>query len=133
MKRFLFLIVFNIFLFCSIDFTNDTGNPVDVIGHGTHVSGTIAATANDENPHVGVAFDAVILPCKLGDYGMYQSAQIKAIQFCVDQGVRIANCSFGGYGASQAVFDVMQKAGVDGDMIFLICMTSINLLLFVHK
>ena len=103
-----------------MDFTNDTGNPVDVIGHGTHVSGTIAATANDENPHVGVAFDAVILPCKLGDYGMYQSAQIKAIQFCVDQGVRIANCSFGGYGASQAVFDVMQKAGVDGDMIFLI-------------
>lgn len=103
-----------------IDFTNDTGNPVDLLGHGTHVSGTIAATANDGHPHVGVAFDAVILPCKLGDFGMYQSAQIKAIQFCVQEGVKIANCSFGGYGANQAIFDVMQKAGEDGDMLFLV-------------
>jgi len=103
-----------------VDFTNDTGAPVDVMSHGTHVSGTIAASANDGNPLVGVAYGARILPCKLGDYGMNQSAFIKAVEFCVQEGVKIANCSFGGYGANQAIFDVLQEAGENGDMIFII-------------
>lgn len=101
-----------------VDFYNNDGNPDDVHGHGTHCSGTIAASANDDNPHVGVAFSATILPCKVGDFGMPQSAIIAAIQFCVAEGVKIANCSYGGYFGGQAEYDAYAAAGVEG-MIFL--------------
>ena len=74
-----------------VDFYNNDGDPNDVHGHGTHCSGTIAASANDEHPHAGVAFNATILPCKVGDFGMPHSAIIAAIEFCVAEGVKIAN------------------------------------------
>jgi subtilisin family serine protease len=101
-----------------VDFYNNDGDPNDVHGHGTHCSGTIAASANDENPHAGVAFNATILPCKVGDSGMPNSAIIAAVQFCVAQGVNIANCSYGGYFPSQAAYDAYAAAGTEG-MIFL--------------
>ena len=101
-----------------VDFYNNDGDPNDVHGHGTHCSGTIAASANDEHPHAGVAFNATILPCKVGDFGMPHSAIIAAVQFCVAEGVKIANCSYGGFFPSQASYDAYAAAGVEG-MIFL--------------
>ena len=38
------------------------GDPMDVFGHGTHVSGTIGARANDGIGIVGVAWNVTILP-----------------------------------------------------------------------
>ena len=101
-----------------VDFYNNDGDPNDIHGHGTHCSGTIAASANDEHPHAGVAFNATILPCKVGDSGMPHSAIIAAIEFCVAEGVKIANCSFGGFFPSQAAYDAYAAAGTEG-MIFL--------------
>ena len=101
-----------------VDFYNDDGFPEDVHGHGTHCSGTIAASANDEFPHAGVAFNSTILPCKVGDFGMPHSAIIAAVQFCAKEGVKIANCSYGGYFPSQASYDAYAEAGSQG-MIFL--------------
>ncbi|MDB4713043.1 S8 family serine peptidase, partial [bacterium] len=101
-----------------VDFYNNDGDPNDVHGHGTHCSGTIAASGNDEFPHAGVAFNATILPCKVGDFGMPNSAIIAAIEFCVSEGVKIANCSYGGYFPSQAAYDAYAVAGTEG-LIFL--------------
>ena len=36
-----------------VDFYNNDGDPNDVHGHGTHCSGTIAASANDQLPPRG--------------------------------------------------------------------------------
>jgi subtilisin family serine protease len=102
-----------------VDFYNNDGDPNDVHGHGTHCSGTIAASANDDSPHAGVAFNATILPCKVGDFGMPHSAIIAAIEFCVSEGVGIANCSYGGYFPSQASYDAYAAAGAEG-LIFLV-------------
>ncbi|MBG18295.1 MAG: hypothetical protein CMB77_08095 [Euryarchaeota archaeon] len=101
-----------------VDFYNGDGFPEDIHGHGTHCSGTIAASANDEFPHAGVAFNSTILPCKVGDFGMPNSAIIAAVQFCAQEGVGIANCSYGGYFPSQAAYDAYAEAGTKG-VIFL--------------
>ncbi len=105
--------------FNGIDAFDDDGFPEDLHGHGTHCSGTIAASANDGNPHVGVAYNAKILPCKLGDRGAAQSAQIKAIDFLISEKVKIANCSYGGFFPSQAVFEAMSKGG-EANILFLV-------------
>ena len=99
-----------------VDFYNNDGNPDDVHGHGTHCSGTIAASANDQFPHAGVAFNSTILPCKVGDFGMPNSAIIAAVEFCVAEGVKIANCSYGGFFPSQAAYDAYAAAGTEGMM-----------------
>ena len=97
-----------------------SGDPMDIHGHGTHCSGTIAAAANDGNPHVGVAWNVRIMALKAGNFFIAQSAQAAGIQFAADHGVRIINGSFGGPGFSQAMFDVYSAGGDEG-MIFAIC------------
>ena len=37
------------------------GDPMDGHGHGSHVAGTIGASANDEGPHVGVAWNVMLM------------------------------------------------------------------------
>ncbi|SVC32295.1 uncharacterized protein METZ01_LOCUS285149, partial [marine metagenome] len=101
-----------------IDFLNSDGDPEDPVGHGTHVTGTIAAAANNGSPHVGVAFNAKILACKIGDFYMDTASIAAAVQFCVDHGVRIVNGSYGGLWASSAMYDVY-KAGGENDIIFI--------------
>ena len=101
-----------------IDFLNSDGDPEDPVGHGTHVSGTIAAAANNGSPHVGVAFDAKILACKVGDFFIDNASIASAVQFCVDHGVKIVNGSYGGYLPSTAMYDVY-KAGGENDIIFI--------------
>jgi len=97
-----------------------SGDPMDTHGHGTHVSGTIAAAENDGNPHVGVAWNTRIMALKGGDYFILTSAQIAGIQFAADEGVRIINGSFGGPGFSQSTYDAY-SAGGDRGIIFPIC------------
>ncbi len=50
------------------DFVNDDDNPMDDNGHGTHVSGTVAAEDNDEGV-VGVAPEADLYGLKVLDSG----------------------------------------------------------------
>jgi subtilisin family serine protease len=101
-----------------IDFFNVDGNPEDPVGHGTHVAGTIVAAANNDSPHVGVAFNAKIMACKVGNMFISDSAVAAAVQFCVDHKVKIVNGSYGGSEPSSAMYDVY-KAGGENDMIFI--------------
>ncbi len=105
-------------------FTNDlhginaitgTGDPMDDVGHGTHVSGTIGAAANDGNPMVGVTWHVQLMACKfLGQYGGVNSDAITCIQYAVANGARISNNSWGGGGYSQALYDAIYAAGQKG-------------------
>ena len=98
-----------------IDSRNGDGFPEDTDGHGTHCSGTIAASGNDDFPHVGVAYNVTILPVKASNGGSFpHSAIIKGINFLIQEGVTIANCSYGGYSPSQAAFDAYKAGGENG-------------------
>lgn len=80
------------------DFINDDAQPDDDHGHGTRMSGIIAATRNNAIGISGVAPEASVLPVKVLDadgYGPY-SVVAGGITYAVDRGARVLNLSLAG-------------------------------------
>ncbi len=77
------------------DFINNDDTPEDVCGHGTMVSGIIAAVGNNEIGGAGVAYNAKIMPLKVINDSCIGSsaAYISAINYAVDHNVDIINMS----------------------------------------
>lgn len=88
------------------------GNPMDVVGHGTHCSGTIGAKANDNFGVAGVAWNVTILPVRfLGDDGSGTLADaITAIDYAIKMKANIMSNSWGGGPFTQSLYDVISKA-----------------------
>jgi subtilisin family serine protease len=89
------------------NFVAQTNAPVDDNGHGTHVSGIIAAQHADSvaksAPYVqGLAPKAKILPLKFldGDGSGALSDAVSAIDYAVARGARVINASWGGTACS---------------------------------
>lgn len=84
-------------------------------GHGTHVSGIIAATANNGKGGAGVAYKASIVSYKAleenpatGDAGGSTADIIKAVNASAKSGARVINMSLGGN-----YYDALFEAAVD--------------------
>ena len=77
------------------DFVNDDDDAWDDNGHGTHVSGIVAATMDNEVGIAGLAPECVILPVKVlgaaGSGGSYDVA--RGIMYAADHAARIINLS----------------------------------------
>lgn len=93
-------------------------DPQDDNGHGTHVSGTIGAVGNNGIGVTGVNWTVAILPLKFLDRNGsgYTADAVAAIDWAIrarDSGVnvRVLNNSWGGGGFSQALLDIINKAG----------------------
>jgi subtilisin family serine protease len=98
------------------DFAYNDNDPMDVNGHGTHVSGTIAAKGNNSVGVTGVAWNAKIMPLKfLDDSGSGNiSDAILALNYATAKGVKLTNNSWGGGGYSQGLYDAINTAGQQG-------------------
>ncbi|MEI7815352.1 MAG: S8 family serine peptidase [Coriobacteriia bacterium] len=79
------------------DFVNKDDVAQDDYGHGTHVSGIIAATTNNGIGVAGVANQCTILPVKvMGANGIGStSAVAEGIRYAADEGASVINMSFG--------------------------------------
>ena len=100
------------------DFAYGDNDPMDVDGHGTHVSGTIAGKGNNGIGVTGVAWNAKIMPLKfLDDTGSgYISDAIFAIDYATSKGVKLTNNSWVGGGYSQSLYDAINAAGQQGGL-----------------
>ena len=99
------------------NFATNTGDPMDGLGHGTHVAGIIGAAHNNEGIR-GVMTNVRIMSLKfLTDAGPGDSKNaIRAIDYAIKNGAKIINNSWGGGEFSQAMRDAF-AATVEGNII----------------
>ena len=76
------------------DFSENTDDPLDSFGHGTHCAGTIAAVLNNSVGIAGVAPKAKIMAIKIFPKAI-DSVCVQAIKFAADKGARILSNSWG--------------------------------------
>lgn len=101
------------------NFVDTKEKPMDVAGHGTHVSSTIAGVNNGLGM-VGVAPKTKIMPVKaLGDDGSGTIQDIsKAIRWAADQKVDFITMSLGSPGTSSLLEKSIKYAAEKGVIIF---------------
>ncbi len=79
------------------DFVNEDSIPMDDNGHGTMVSGIIAATINNSVGIAGIAQVKIMVLKVLDENGFgYESDLAEAIRYAVDNGAKIISMSLGG-------------------------------------
>jgi thermitase len=95
----------------------NTGDPMDQNGHGTHCAGIIGAEGGNEIGISGVNWKVKIMPLKFMNAGGFGTAKnaIEAINYVIDRkragvNVRVINASWGTRLRSRALEDVIRKA-----------------------
>ncbi len=99
--------------FVTIDGNPGDNDPMDNHGHGTHVSGTIAAVGNNSLGVIGVAPHAKIMGLKGLDASGSGSIEdlSNAIIYAADKGASVINLSWGGSGPTpQTLIDAISYA-----------------------
>ncbi len=81
------------------DFVDGDRVANDRVGHGTHVSGIVAANTNNRRGVAGGCPGCRLLVAKVGDQrGVYASDAARGINWAVKRGARVVNLSFGAPG-----------------------------------
>ncbi|MGE4169736.1 MAG: S8 family serine peptidase [Candidatus Margulisiibacteriota bacterium] len=93
---------------------------MDYHGHGTHLSGIIAADQNNGIGISGINNTVKILPVRFLDSGGRgnQLDAAAAIRYAVDHNARIINCSWGFTAFNQALKDAFDYAAQNGVIVF---------------
>jgi thermitase len=100
---------------------DNTGDPMDENGHGTHCAGIIGAEGDNNEGIAGVNWKVEIMPLKFmnaSGSGTTKDA-IKAINYVIDRkragvNVRVINASWGSTMKSKALEDAIRQAGEEG-------------------
>lgn len=108
------------------DFYGNDGNPQDDNSHGTHVSGTIAASGNNSTGIVGVCWSARLIALKfLGAAGSGSTSDaaealhyVAALKRNGVANVRLTSNSWGGGGPSQFLQDAIGE-NAEEDILFI--------------
>ncbi|MGB9701667.1 MAG: S8 family peptidase [Candidatus Kapaibacteriota bacterium] len=96
--------------FLSSDSTGQDNDPFPAHPHGTHVSGTIAATINNTIGIAGMCDSIKILPIKVGgDYSYNTSLAntYEGLLYAAKMGAKVINCSWGGTSKSTTEQEVI--------------------------
>lgn len=94
------------------DFVNDDEDPADDQGHGTWVTGTLAARGQNGVLGAGVDWHCRLMPVKVLDeenFGFY-SDWAQGIDFAVANGAKVINLSAGGSSSSSTLEQAIDRA-----------------------
>ncbi len=102
------------------DFAYFDADPIDDVGHGTHVAGIIGAVGNNGVGVAGVCWDVRIMALRFLETGGsgYTSNAVSCIQYATLMGARVMNNSWGGGAYSSTLEDAIKAAG-DAGMLFI--------------
>ncbi|MGQ0760787.1 MAG: S8 family peptidase [Acidobacteriota bacterium] len=107
-----------------LNLLEDTGDPMDDNGHGTHCAGIIGAEGGNEIGVAGVNWTVKIMPLKFMDAEGVATVRdaIEAINYVINRkragvNVRVISSSWGSMARSRALEDVIRKAGEEGILI----------------
>src|SRR5215212_2921546 len=111
---------------------DNTADPMDENGHGTHCAGIIGAEGSNEVGISGVNWKVRIMPLKFmnaGGFGTTKDA-VEAINYVIDRkkagvNVRIISASWGSTQKSRALEDVIRKA-YENDILFVAASGNAN-------
>ena len=94
------------------DFVYRNGDLLDTLGHGTNVTGIIAANPNNSRGYAGVDWHCKVMICKVlrADNFGYYSWWASAIIYAVDHGAKIINMSLGGTSYSGLLKNAVEYA-----------------------
>ena len=106
------------------NFVNNTGNPLDDNGHGTHVAGTIGAVGNNGVGVTGVNWQSALMPLKYADASGSGSVfnAVRAMNYATMMrtqygvNVRLTSNSWGVGSYSQSLYNAIAAIGQAGIM-----------------
>jgi subtilisin family serine protease len=101
------------------NFVQDTNNPWDDAGHGTHVAGIIGAATGNGEGIAGIHPRVRIMPLKVLDAaGRGRTPRLaEAIEYALKHGARIINLSLGGEGISRTERLALDSAHRSGGLV----------------
>lgn len=103
------------------DFVDDDGDPDDYNFHGTHVAGTAAAIADNNEGIAGVAPEAEIMAVRVldGDGSGSTAGVAAGIDYAADHGADVINMSLGAPAGSgdKAMADAIEAAGTENNVV----------------
>jgi len=103
------------------NFVDNNSDTMDDNGHGTHVSGIIAANANDNIGIAGIdgTLDVKIIPVKVLDSNGEGEVNdiVKGIKYAADNGADIINLSFGANEKSKSIAEAISYAKSKGTFV----------------
>jgi subtilisin family serine protease len=94
------------------DWVDDDNEPADRNGHGTHVSGTIAAQGNDRRGIAGIAWDGAVLSLRVLNENAVGSVSglVSAYAYAREQRIPIVNASVEEAHYSRSEYEAMAYA-----------------------
>lgn len=99
----------------TVDGTRAAGDPMDSLGHGSHVAGIIGAMGNNGRGITGVAWKVKIMGLKfITQRGGSVSAAVAGIDYAIANKANIINGSYGSLRFSQAEYDAIKRARAAG-------------------
>jgi len=85
--------------------------------HGTAVAAIASATADNGIGYAGIGFKCKFLPVKVANNSQVITKGYEGIQYCVEQGCSIVNCSWGNTTFSQVAQDIITWAAINNDVV----------------
>ena len=85
--------------------------------HGDAVSAIASASADNNLGYAGIGFKCKFLPVKVANNSQTITHGYEGIEYCVEQGCSVVNCSWGNTTYSQVAQDIVTWAAVNNDVV----------------